>query len=411
MAVNTADPPLMTDYPAIFRGYIVKNTQDILARVRPAGAILPPAEREQALHTLSYALNLPEAWPDTRVLLLTMAPKMEQAGYRDEWTPYLVQGIQQSQALDDSEAEAELHFQLGRVYRLRSKYKEARIEFETSIKGFERLNTPFNQARAMNRLAQVARLERRFAEATRLAEDALSLLGEQEAERGYSYLVLGMVAFDKRKWPEAVELLSLSLSLWARENNQRMMGRCLMSLGAALLPMNRYEEAIDACQKAIILFEEIQDPIHQAITQMNLGNVYHYIDQSDKALELHLQAERIFRQAQDLFYLAHINHNIGMAHRKLQQWERAEEAYLLSIEQQEKIGNVAWLGNTMDGLGLVYLGQGQPEKAVATFEEALNRLAEIEGEPGYENLFEMVSSHLREVSEKTAHEQTQVANG
>jgi tetratricopeptide (TPR) repeat protein len=405
MAVDTAAPPLMTDYPAIFRGYIVRNTQDVLARVRQAGAILPPAERDQALHTLSYALKLPEAWPDTRALLLTMAPKMEQAGYRDEWMPYLEEGIQQSQALDDPEAEAELHFQLGRVYRLRAKYGEARAHLEASARGFERLNASLSQARVLNRLAQVARLERQFAEATRLAEDALSLLGEQDTERGYSYLILGMVAFDKREWPEAVDLLRLSLSLWEKENNQRMMGRSLMSIGAALLPMKRYEEAIDVCQKAIVLFEEIQDQIYQAITQMNLGNVYHYIDQSDKAIELHLRAERVFRRAQDRFYLAHVNHNIGMAYRKLQQWDKAEEAYLKSITQQEQIGNIAWLVDTMDGLGLTYLEQGQPEKAVATFEEALKRLAEIEGEPGYESLFEMVSGHLREASEKAAHQQ------
>jgi tetratricopeptide (TPR) repeat protein len=405
VAVETAAPPLMTDYPAIFRGYIVRNTQDILARVRQTGAILPPAEREQALHTLSYALKLPEAWPDARALLLTMAPKMEQAGYRDEWMPYLAQGIQQSQALDDPEAEAELHFQLGRVYRLRAKYEEARAHFEASARGFERLNASLNQARALNRLAQVARLERRFAEATRLVEDALSLLGEQETERAYSYLVLGMVAVDKREWPGAVDFFEMSLSLWGRENNQRMMGRCLISLGAALQPMKKYHEAIDAYHQAIALFEEIQDPIHQAITQMNLGNVYYWLDQPDEALKLHLRAERIFRRAQDRFYLAHVHHNIGMAYRKLQQWERAKEAYLKSITQQEQIGNIAWLVDTMDGLGLLYLDQGQPGKAVATFEEALNRLAEIEGEPGYENLFEMLTNHLREASEKTAHQQ------
>jgi tetratricopeptide (TPR) repeat protein len=405
MAVDTAVPPLMTDYPAIFRGYIVRNTQDILARVQQAGAVLPPAERKQALHTLSYALKLPEAWPDTRTLLLTMAPKMEQAGFRDEWIPYLAQGIQQSQILDDPEAEAELHFQLGRMYRLRGKFEEARPEFKTSIKGFERLSMSLNQARAMNRLAQVARLERQFEESTRLAENALSLLNEQEAERAYSYLVLGMVALDKRDWLEAVGLFELSLSLWEGEYNQRMMGRCLISLGAALRQMKKYQEAMTAYHRAIALFEEIQDLVYRAIAQMNLGNVHYYIDQPNEALKHHLQAERIFRRAQDRFYLAHVHHNIGMAYRKLQQWKRAEEAYLLSIEQQEKLGNIAWLVDTMDGLGLAYLRQGQLEKAVTTFEEALKRLAKIEGEPGFESLFEMVSSHLREASEKAGYHQ------
>lgn len=403
MAVETATPLRMTDYPVIFRGYIVRSAQDILARVQQIEGLLPSAEREQALHTLSYALNLPEAWPDACALLLTMAPKMEQAGYRDEWIPYLEQGVQQSQTLDDFEAEAELHFQLGRIYRLRAKYEEARTEFETSIKGFEHLNTPFNQARAMNRLAQVARLERQFSEATHLAYTALRFLDEQVAECAYSYLVLGMVAVDRREWLEAVDLFKVSLWWWERENNLRMMGRCLMSQGTALLMMSEYQKSIDACQKAIALFEEVQDPIYQAISQMNLGNVYHYIDQSDKAIELHLQAERVFRRAQDQFYLAHVNHNMGMAYRRLRQWDKAEEAYLSSIEQREKIGNVARLVNTMDGLGLVYLRRGQSKKAITVFEKALSRLAAIKGEPNHEKYFEMVTNHLQEALEQIAH--------
>ena len=147
MAVSTAAVTTMTDYPAIFRGYVVRSTQHILSVIRQAGAILPPEDRDQALHTLSYALKLPEAWPDARALLLIMAPKMEQAGFRDEWIPYLQQGADQSQQIGDTEAGAELHLHLGILYQLRSKYKEARTHLEISAKAFEKLDQPRPQAR------------------------------------------------------------------------------------------------------------------------------------------------------------------------------------------------------------------------------------------------------------------------
>ncbi len=387
-------------YLVVFKRHIVKRTRMVLARVRQVAPYLPPGLLKQALHILDYSLKLPEAWPGSRDLLLTMAPRMEQAGYRDEWMPYLQQGIYQSQRLDDIEVKAELYFQLGRIYRLRGKYEEARAEFEASIKGFEHLDAPLNQARAMNRLAQVARLQRQFEEATRLAEAALSLLGEQDTERGYSYLVLGMVAVDRRHWPESIDYFKQSLKLWEQENNQRMMGRCMISLGAAFQPMKEYQEAKEAYNKAIDLFEEAQDPVYRAIAQMNLGNVYFWLDQPDKAVKLHLQAERIFCQTHDRFYLGHVNHNIGMAYRKLRQWDNAKAAYLLGIERYQQIGNIAWMVDTMDGLGLLYLDQGHLMKAGATFEEALRRLTEIEGEPSYQKYYEIVSRHIREISEK-----------
>ncbi len=398
MAVNTADPPLGADYPAIFRTYIIKSTRHILARVRQAGPILSSGEQNQILHTLSYALKIPEAWPDSRGLLLTAAPKMEQAGRRDGWRPYLEQGIHQSQQLGDLEAEAELHFQVGILGELRSKYEEARTHFEASAAIFERLNAPRNQARALNRLAYIARLQRQFEEAISLVETVGQLLEAEGGQPAYSYFVLGLVALDKRNWPEAVDFSKKSLSLWGRENNQRMMGRSLITIVAALSSLKKHQEAIEACQKAIVLFKEIQDPIYQAVAQLHLGNVYLLLKQPLESLRLYLPAKRTFRRAQYKLRLAMVNNNMGMAYRLLRQWDKAERAYLSSLELQQEMGNIALLVNTMDELGLLYLQHKQHKKAVATFEEALNRLAQIKGEPNYNFLLKMVTSHLQEAS-------------
>ena len=266
--------------------------------------------------------------------------------------------------------------------------------------GFQQLGAHRNQARALNQLAYVARLQREFDEATSLAEIAGQLLGEEDAEWAYSCFVLSLIALDKRAWQETIDYSKQAFSLWERENNQRMMGRTLINLGAAMLPMKRFEEAIEVCQKAMTIFEEIHDPIYRAIAQMHLGNVYVSLERSFEALELYRPAEKTFRQVCDRLRLAHVNHNIGLAYRQLQDWDKAKSAYLLSIEYQQKIGNIVWLVNTMDGLGLVYLEQDQPEEAISIFEEALNQLTQVEGEPGYEHLLKMVSTHLQEASEQ-----------
>lgn len=398
MAVSTVSAPPVTDYPVIFRAYIVKSTQHILAKVRQAGAILPPADRNQALHTLSYAFKLPEAWSDTRQLLLAMAPKMEQAGYRDDWIPFLEQGIYQSQYFDDAEVEAELQLQLGTLYRLQSKYEQARIQLEASISGFKMLDVLLDQARALNELAHVARLQRQFEETAHLVEAALGLLEDRATERAYSYLVLGLVALDKRAWPEAIDCCKQALSLWEQENNSRMIARTLTILGAAYHRLEKYPEAIAVYEQAIALFAEVQDLIYQAVARMNLGNVYFELEQWPKALVLYRPAERIFHQVQDQHHLAMVEHNMGMAYHQLQQYAKAEAAFLSSIKKKQEMGNVASLVNTMAELGLLYLAQGQAEETKSIFEAALEQLAQIEGEPGYDYLFETVSTHLRKVS-------------
>jgi tetratricopeptide (TPR) repeat protein len=329
-----------------------------------------------------------------------MAPKLEQAGYRDEWMAYLEQGIRQSRHLGDLEAEAELHLQLGVLDELRGNYEEASRHFEASAHGFETLNSPLNQARALNRLAYVARRQRQFEVAARWVEAALDLLEEQEAERAYSYLVLGAIALDQQHWPEAADYFQKSLSLAERQNNGRMMARTLLGLGVAWRGLAKYQEAITSYQRAMALFAEIQDPIHHSVAQMNLGNVYLALEQPSEALKCYLPAERIFRQAQDRLSLAQINHNIGLVYSQLQQWEQAKEVYLLSISQQREVGNVALLVDTLNELGLLYLARGQLAKAIATFKEALNQLAKIEHEPGYESLCQLIATNLHRADPK-----------
>ena len=85
------------NYSEMFYRYIMRSAEYILACVQQETSRLSIDEQELGMHTLNFTLKLPEAWPVTRNLLLAMAPKMEQAGYRDEWMVYLESGIEQSQ--------------------------------------------------------------------------------------------------------------------------------------------------------------------------------------------------------------------------------------------------------------------------------------------------------------------------
>ncbi len=398
------------DYLAVFKRHIVKRTQIILGRVQQVGVVLPIKTLKQALHILDYSLKLPEAWPDTRALLLTMAPKMEQAGYRDEWIPYLRQGIHQSQQLRDEETEAELSIQLGILFQLLGKYEIAQSHLEASVEGFVALGNSSGQARALNQLAFVAQRQRQFEEAVDFVQRALKLSAEDDPEQAFSCFVLGMVALDRRDWSEAIVTFHRASNIWEQKNDHRMVGRTLTLLGSALRRTKRYADAIKVYERAIDLLDKVNDPVHKAMAQMNLGNVYYNLSRPDEALELHLKAEKTFREVQDQLHLAHVTHNIGRAYRRLRQWEKAEDAYQASMRLWNQLNNVERLVNTMDGLGLVYFEQGHFSEAKATFEEALNQLACIEGELGYDHKLNMVMSHLSETREIIAQQQEPLAN-
>jgi tetratricopeptide (TPR) repeat protein len=281
-------------YLTLFHDYIQSGLQQSLERVRAAEPLVTEPDRQQAWHLLSYAFGAETGWLSTRELLLELAPKMEQAGYREEWIPYLEQGIQQSQKVGDGIAEIEFKSQIGILYRLQNKFDFAHQWLTASAERSVELGETQRQACALNQLAYVACLRYSYIEASHLAKTALDLLVTDDPERAMSYFVLGMVAINCECWQEAEDYHRRSLKLREKQFDKRKIAWSLQNLGFALYGQQRFEEATVCYEQAIGISDEIQDPLNQAIMLMNLGNIYLQTRRFETALNHYAKAEAKF---------------------------------------------------------------------------------------------------------------------
>jgi len=401
MAVNAPPAPFLAakdaaanPYAQRFHAYVTRGVAQILGEVRAAEPLVPVEMRQQAWHLLSYALRLPLAWPPTRDLLLALAPKMEQAGLRDEWIPYLERGVEQSRAWGDRRAEAEFSLHIGYLYTLRGKFAVARHWLEVSLWGFEALNDRDGRGTALNRLATVARRQQQYQCARDFVQAALECVHEDAAERANSFVVLGEMALDERNWVEAEQFFRQSLTIWEQHGDTRRIAWGLHNLGPTLVEQRKYDEAEICYKQAICLLESLQDNVNLAITQMNLGILYSQTSRPRKALALYKQAESIFRQTQNELSLAMVYNNMAIDYRMLGKWRDAEQVCLASVELWKKMGDLRSLLNVVDELGLAYIGQKKYEAARKTLQEALIRLEQMKNNPGYERLSNLLTAHL-----------------
>src|SRR5215217_6778591 len=106
------------DNSAQFTEYVRRGLRFTLRQGLASPGVLAEEIREQALALLDLSLPVETVWPQARDLLLAMAPKMEQAGFRDEWFPFLEAGLRQSEQQGDRLTAAEVQFQLGLLHRL-----------------------------------------------------------------------------------------------------------------------------------------------------------------------------------------------------------------------------------------------------------------------------------------------------
>lgn len=389
-------------YPARFKQFLARSA--VVARqcieVEGNNAPISDAARERALNILSYTLQEVEAWAATRDLLLTMAPKMEMAGYRTDWIQYLQQGLAQSQRWEDRPAEAALHFHGGYLYRLIGNYAQARMWLAASGALYAALGETQSQARAVNQLAYLAWQQHQYNEAEQLAQEALSMVEDISLEKAVSLSALGLVANDRSRYAEAEKYHHAALRIRTHHLAEKEMAWSLQNLGLALRDQGKIGMAIEHFKQALTLLDRVYDPAHKAIIQMNLGGAYHARGQDEQALEIFLVAEKGLRQVSDDFNLAKLLTIKGLCYLTLHQGHLAEQAFRTSSDLFQQLNDLSWYLNAYDGLGISYLEQEQYDQALAIFEAVAAQLPEIEGTPAYKYLTATIQIQIKQAKAK-----------
>ncbi|MCB0094235.1 MAG: tetratricopeptide repeat protein [Caldilineaceae bacterium] len=385
----------LPDFQALFQEYVSNSVQAVLEQMEPGSDTpLNDKERERALYVLKYALNDVQTWEHTSALLLRMAPKMEMAGYRDEWIAYLQLGIEQSEKLCDLESQGELSIQTGYLYYLRGNYDAATRCFETGLRAFSANDSPSGQGICQNRLAMVSVQQGRYEEARHRVNMALQLLDSKEIDCANSYYVLGEVARLKHAWSESEGYFKRALTIWETHGDKRRSAWGLRNMGATLRKQGRYEEAIICYEKALNLFQYIQDPVNKASTQMNLGNILWETDCLSEALELYEAAKKIFLEVQDDLKIARIYTNIALCYHAMGKYEETEYYFSRSIDLWENLNHIPSLCNVLECLSLTYLQQGKFCKARLTIQKALSYMSQIEDGPAKNKLHTALMKNL-----------------
>jgi tetratricopeptide (TPR) repeat protein len=391
-------PALATENPylALFHEYICAGLRQAAARVREAEPLVPEPEREQAWHLLSYAFQVDEAWPLTRELLQALAPKMEQAGFRGEWLPYLNHALDLAQKNVDQSACAAIALWLGQMHRLLSDYETADQHVLAAIALASATGSAWDQAHALNERAWLKYLQQDFATAQALAQQALALLAPDDPERGMSHRVLGMIAVEQGQWHEAESQHRTALAFFQRQPEQRKSVWALQNLGAALSGQARYAEAIACYQQAIDLMSQLGDIYNQSIARMNLGITFFHTGQLEDALEQFQIAEHHFRKLADRLNQAKITNNLGLLYIHLQRYDQAEQMFRISIDLYQQLKDVGRGLNAMDGLAMALLAQGRNTEALAILDAALERLQSAPQLPNYNYLLNSLQTHRAE---------------
>lgn len=335
--------------------------------------------RERTLALLGLLLQSDSAagWAATRDLILQFAPKMEIAGFRDEWIAYLERSLSLSHQAGDRQGQAALGHQLGILYQLQSRWLDATHVLQTSAGIYHELNKNQPRAYILNRLGFIEQMQGNLSEAEQYAQQALDLLSDEDHERHFGLFVLGVVALDRSDWQFAESCFRQSLAICNQNNDTRNAARRYRDIGLAFDGQNQLSSARDAYEQAILMFDKMGDPFEAAVTKMNLGIVYSKLGNPPVALDYYSEAAQTFRAIQDELQLGHVLLNQGVDYQKIgciTESERATKAALLLLEG---VGSPALVTLSQTNLGDLYIDGERYQEAVEILCAAQNNAEKI----------------------------------
>lgn len=379
-----------------FHTYLTRALHYLLHLATTAVPLPDEEVRIQAMHTLSFALRVPALWDLTRQLLVTLSPKMEQAGHRDDWLAYLEQATALSEQQADWATAAECYLQRGMLHRLLSQFPLSIERLQRSVALCQQVGASREQARALNELAWVAYLQQQTAAATTYVEQALAHLSADDPERAMCYRVQGMIAIAHERWVEAEGLHRQALTIFATQGDDRKAAWSLQNLAYALRGQGRYEEAIEYYEQAAALLQEQGDLYNWSTVQMNLGLAYNYWGKPEIAVSHYNAAKSIPRNLLDSFQLARLSVNTALALLRLFLFSEAEKVFQESIKLYAETSSKSWQLNAMDGLSMTYIGWKKFDQAIQVLQQALAELPNVSNAPNYAYLYNSLHQHLEE---------------
>ena len=360
------------DYPALFRQYAVRSAQVTLDRVRAHEGSFVGAPQEQVFQALDFAMQLDEAWPWVKDVLLTIAPQMVQAGYQDGWAPYLLRGIDLALARGDIGTTAELQVNLGWLLQMRGDFDGADAWYAKSLTAFERLGDDNGVGRALSHLSFIACMRNAYDRAQAQAEQALSRFDADDPERAAALNALGRTAFYRGDLNAALTLFTDSLALHEIRGDTFAIASLLRDLGMVLSALHRYQEAEDFLQRAQDLFSAARCRKDAASTQVNLGNILVETGQPSPAYARYVEANRNYQELQDELGLAVSIFNMGYAQLQMDAFAASKPHFITALRYWRTLANDFMQAETLRYLGDIHAAQGRRGRALSAFRHALH---------------------------------------
>jgi class 3 adenylate cyclase/tetratricopeptide (TPR) repeat protein len=300
--------------------------------------------------------------------------------------------------------------ELGKVLELVGQWERARTVETSALELAASTGDDRSRAWCEAALAEVARKQSAFEEATEHLARARAVFGELGEEPGLGQVLHleGTLAAQRGRYAEAQTRYEASLTIRRRLGDRKMMASVLSNLGVVAEYEGDYEASRSLHEQALGLRTELGDRWAIAVSMTNLGMIAVLQERYEEARERFDEAMRLNREVGDSWMVAISHNNLGNANRGLGDFAGARRHYADSLRAYREYDDQWALAFLLEDIAVLAALEGCSEPALELL-GAADTLRDATGSPRGDALESEIDRRLQAAYEMLGERATTAA--
>ncbi len=333
-----------------------------------------------AIDSLEQVLTLHQSEKDTvRIKLLNELAKQYLRINPDKAIAYSNESIELSQKNNFNRGISLAYNNIGNVYRLQGKYKEALEYLQKALVIDHEIGDKSSEALSLNNIGNIYISQGAYDKSLEFYFKSLALRQEINDKNGIaiSFNNIGLAYKNQGSYDKALEYYENSYQIFKEINDKKGIANSFNNFGMTYLHKGNSEKAIENYLNSLKIFEEIGDNLGQSSTLNNVGNIYYKQSNYIKALEYYEKSLKIKEILGDKSGIANLLLNIGGVYKEEGNYKKALENATRALKIQEEIGDKKGMVSSLINIGEYFSLQENFDKSLEYYFQSLTLMENI----------------------------------
>ncbi|XP_066271856.1 serine-rich adhesin for platelets-like [Branchiostoma lanceolatum] len=282
---------------------------------------------------------------------------------------------------NEQQSNSDLYYNLGLGYDQMRRYDEAIRYYEQAIEAYGKDGgNPLIEGEALTKLAFTYTNLNKSSQAAKCHGQA-AMMYERAEDVERQALALNFQAtclLESRRVPECEDALDRCREVCGDMKEGEVLGKLYNDLGMTYTSAKAFSKAVECFELALPLTRGPNgDQKREAVLLQNLGAVYNSCGEYQRAISFHEAAAKLHNDLGNRQAQGHCFCNLAYAFSQVNDNDAAGEAFLHALQAAKDTGDKHGQWQAHEGLGAVHFRMGNPERAIASYKQALALLTRL----------------------------------